>query len=330
MGTSDLTLSIIIIFIFIILFVFNIIVIRMQHIKDNWNLYRCQPTVMPFASFFGHDASENFAYCIQNIQNGFMGDLLKPINLNIGILGDITSGLTENLNKARSFMSDFRFNLFDILENIFSVLFNIMVEIQRMMINFKDLLAKFGGLMVSILYILDGAIMTMSSAWAGPPGGLVRALCFHPETKINLKNGKIYPMQDIPLNSILLNGSRVCSVMKISNLDNNGNFVEKMYKVRRTKKKNTDINKNAADADDAADAAADDADAILVSGSHLVYDTTINQFIHVKDLLSAELSEINCPVLYCLITTDHTIQIGEWIFHDWEDSNGSLPKNIGN
>jgi hypothetical protein len=323
MATSDLTLSVIIIFIFIILFVFNIIVIRMQHIKDNWNLYRCQPTVMPFASFFGHNTSENFAYCIQNIQNGFMGDLLKPINLNIGILGNITSGLTKNLNSARSFMSNFRFNLFDIFKNIFSVLFNIMVEIQRMMINIKDLFGKLSGLMVTLIYILDGAVMTMTSAWGGPPGQLVRALCFHPETQLDLKNGEKYPMKDIPLNSILLNGSRVCSVMQISNLDNNGNFIEKMYKVKRNIKKEKDI-KNDSDDNNVND------DSILVSGSHLVYDTTIDQFIHVKDLLCAEISDINCPVLYCLITTDHTIQIGEWIFHDWEDSNGSLPKNIGN
>ena len=315
METSDLTLSIIVIIIFIVLIVFNIIVIRMQHIKDNWNLYRCQPTVMPFASFFLLYASENFAYCIQNIQSGFMGDLLKPINFNIGVLGNITSGLTDNLNQARSFMSTFRFNFFSIVQNIFGVLFNIMVEVQKIMINLKDMFSKFTGLLLSLMYILDGSVMTMTSAWTGPPGQLVRALCFHPETKVNLKNGEIFSMKDIPLNSILANGSRVCSVMKISNLDNNGDIVEKMYCVKRFIKTNKKVKVD---------------DDIIVSGSHLVYDTAINQFIHVKDLACAELSNVNCSELYCLITTDHTIQIGDWIFHDWEDSNGSLPKNIGN
>jgi hypothetical protein len=70
-------------------------------------------------------------------------------------------------------------------------------------------------------------------------------------------------------------------------------------------------------------------DDILVSGSHLVYDPSIKQFVHVKDLPSSELSEVDCDVLSCLITSDHTIPIGEWIFHDWEDSNGSAPKKIG-
>ena len=147
--------------------------------------------------------------------------------------------------------------------------------------------------------------MTMTSAWTGPPGGLVRALCFHPETKVNLKNGEIVSIKDIPLNSILSNGSRVCAVMQISNLDENGNFVEDLYKVHN---KSTE--------------------SILVSGSHLIYDAPLKQFVHVNELNGSEKTDENCAVLYCLITSDHTIQIGDWIFHDWEDSNGSAPKNI--
>ena len=42
----------------------------MKDIKDNWPEYRCNPT-MPFASQFGVDPSENFTYCIQNMQTGY-------------------------------------------------------------------------------------------------------------------------------------------------------------------------------------------------------------------------------------------------------------------
>ena len=277
----------------------------MQRIKDNWPVYRCQPLIMPFASLFGHETGKNFVYCIQNIQTNFMGDLMKPVNFNMSILGGIASDLMSNLNAARGFMSVFRLNITDIFGNIFASMFNIMVEVQRMAVNIKDMMAKMAGIMMTTLYVLDGSIMTMTSAWSGPPGELVRALCFHPETKINLKNGDMVSMKDIPLNSILSNGSRVCAVMQISNLDENGNFVEDLYKV---------YNKTA--------------DPILVSGSHLIYDAPLKQFVHVNELKGSEKAEENCDVLYCLITSDHTIQIGDWIFHDWEDSNGSAPKNI--
>jgi len=304
MKTSDLTLSIIIVIIFILLYLFNIIVVGMQRIKDNWPIYRCQPLIMPFASIFGHETGKNFAFCIQNIQSNFMGDLMKPVNFNIGLLGGIVSDLTGSLNGARGFMSVFRLNITDVFKNIFASMFNMMVEVQRLVVNIKDMIGKLAGIMMTTLYILNGSIMTMTSAWNGPPGGLVRALCFHPDTKLNLKNGEMVSMKNVALNSILPNGSRVCAVMQISNLDKNGGIVEKMYKVKN--KKND----------------------IIVSGSHLIYDSTVDDFIHVKDLPLAEETDITCPVLYCLITSDHTIQIGDWIFHDWEDSNGSEPKNL--
>ncbi len=308
MATSDVTLSIIVVLIFILLYLFNLIIVGMQRIKDNWPVYRCQPLVMPFASLFGHNTGKNFAYCIQHIQTNFMNDLLKPVNFNIGILSGITSELTDQLQSARGFLSLFRFNLADIFANIFATMFNIMIEVQRLVINIKDMIGKLSGIMLTTLFLLNGSMLTMTSAWRGPPGKLVRFLCFHPETKVKLQNGNVFAMKEIPLNSILPNGSRVCAVMEISNLDENGNYVEEMYTVKNDE---------------------GPAEAILVSGSHLVYDATIGDFVHVKDLSVSHQSTVNCDVLYCLITSDHTIQIGEWIFHDWEDSNGSAPKHIG-
>ena len=167
-------------------------------------------------------------------------------------------------------------------------------------INIKDLFGKLIGIMATLMYTLNGSIMTMNSAWDGPPGQLTRALCFHPDTLVELLNGTVVAMKDVPLNSILKNKSRVCAVMNISNLDEKGNQVEKLYNV----------------------------DSILVSGSHLVYCSELKRFIHVDELNTACATDIKCDNLTCLITSDHTIPIGKWIFHDWEDNNGSPAKSF--
>ena len=314
MAASDLTLSGFVIFTFVVLYTFNLIVIGMQRIKDNWPEYRCQPLVMPFASYFGHNTSLNFAYCVQTMQKNYMKDLLQPINFNIHALNDITNGLSKSMNDTRAFTNYFRVSGIAAFQNIFSTAFNIMVEIQRTTINIKDVIQKMIGIMTTNLYLLNGSIMTMDSAWSGPPGQLVRALCFHPQTKLKLQKGEMVAMKDIPLDSILSNGTRVCAIMQISNLDENGDIIEKMYKVKRS---------NSTD-----NMAVGACDHILVSGSHLIFDPARKQFVHVKDLPMAEISEVDCAVLSCLITSDHTIPIGDWIFHDWEDNNGSESKSI--
>ena len=60
MKSSDISLSIIIILIFILLYVFNILVVGIKNVKKNWPKYRCNPVVMPFASFFRTGSNTEF------------------------------------------------------------------------------------------------------------------------------------------------------------------------------------------------------------------------------------------------------------------------------
>ena len=97
--------------------------------------------------------------------------------------------------------------------------------------------------------------------------------------------------------------------MKINNIDDKGNIIHKMYEIDNGEKNNP----------------------IYVTGSHLVYDPIIKEYVSVDNLRGKSPSRITdkqCPVLTCLITTDHTIPIGEWVFHDWEDNNGSSSKSV--
>ena len=304
MKTSDLSLSIIIVIIFLVLYIINVFVVGYRIVKENWPIYRCNPMIMPFANFFGHDTVDNFTYCVQKMQSTFMGTLLKPINSNIGAMSDVASGLTDSTSAMRVFSETISNNLGDSFSSVFSSFYNVGIEIQRTFANLKDTFGKLLGILITTMYILSGSMMTMQSVWNGPPGEMIQILCFHPDTKLTLKNGSKYSMKDVPLNSILKNGSSVVAVMKISNLDKNGAQVETMYQIPR---------KN---------------DPIIVSGSHLVYDPSVKQFVPVKELTQAEPSNVACDTLACLITSDHTIAIGDWIFHDWEDNNGSPSKTF--
>jgi len=318
MKTSDLTKAIFIFFIFILLYIFNVLSIGMKKVKENWPIYRCNPSVMPFASVFGYNTSENFAYCIQNMQTNYMGYLMQPLMYNLNNITDIGTGLTDSVNGARQMFANIRGSLTNIVQSIFGVFLNILIEFQRLTIKIKDLFNKFIGILVTLLFTLDGSMKTMNSVWSGPPGTLVRALCFHPETKLRLIDNSIVSMKDIPLNSVLKNGTIVNAVMNISNLDKEGNCIEALY---RLKGGESNDNGNGKDNDNGKDD-------ILVSGSHLVYEDKSSKFTHVENLSEAERTDIKCEAFSCLITSNHIIPIGKWIFHDWEDNNGSKSKSI--
>jgi len=264
---------------------------QVSQIKSNWPLYRCNPMYM----FLADDIEENFTYCIQNMQINFMGYLLEPLTYITSSLGAMLGGFMVDIQNIRAMFNKIRTFFSSIIQSVFGVFLNLIIEFQRITIGIKDLIGKTIGIMISLMYMLDGSIKTMNSTWNGPPGQLVRALgkCFHPDTKIKLKDGNIKCMKDINLGDILEDGSIVESVMKIDNKRNEIPFY---------------LIPNGINGED-----------ILITGTHLVFDNLINDFIKVENYRNAKLSKIKNDWFSCLITDTHKIKIGDELFWDWED-----------
>jgi hypothetical protein len=260
-------------------------------IRENWPKYRCNPPYW----IFSENISEDFTYCVQNTQVNMMGYLLEPLNYMVSSLGSIGLDFTAQLDSVRNMFGFIRDAISSIVSNVFGVFLNITVELQKITISIKDMVGKMIGLITTILYILDGSIKTMNSAWSGPPGQLVQALgsCFHPETKVKLKNGDIYSMKDLPLGAELEDGAKVFSVMKIANPHKNC-----LYKIKGG------VN----------------GEFIYVTGEHFIYDILSNRWKQVKDCNYAfEQDEVAVDWFSCLITTNRQIKIGKHQFWDWED-----------
>ena len=258
-------------------------------IKENWPLYRCNPPYWVFSE----NISEDFTYCVQNTQINTMGYLLQPITYLVSNLTSFSSDLSSSLNSIRFMISGIRGFTGNIIQNVFGVFLNLIVEFQKMIISIKDMVGKLIGVVVTILYVLDGSIKTMNSTWKGPPGQLVKAIgsCFHPETKIKVKGGEIFAMKDLPLGVELEDGGKVFSVLKVDNPNK-----DPLYKINN------------------------DLEPIYVTGEHFILDPVTNNFIQVKDYKDAELqSEVQSEWFSCLITTNRRIPIGKHIFWDWED-----------
>jgi len=176
MRSSDITLSLFIILVFVFMYFYNILAVGMTNIENNWSKYRCNPIVIPFAGTFGHDVMSNFTYCIQTIQGDYMGTLLQPLQYLTGLMGNISGGLTESVQDIRSFINVFRNFISTIVQSIFGVFLNILTQFQVILVKMKDMMAKFVGIMASMMFILQGSVMTMNATWNGAPGQMVRLM----------------------------------------------------------------------------------------------------------------------------------------------------------
>jgi hypothetical protein len=258
-------------------------------IRENWPLYRCNPPYWVFSE----NISKDFTYCVQNTQMNMMGYLLQPLNYMVSSLTSIGGQFSESINNIRKMFSSIRGFVSDIIQNVFGVFLNLIVEFQKIIISIKDMVGKMIGIVVTIMYVLDGSIKTMNSAWSGPPGQLVRAIgsCFHPHTEITLANGIHCKMENAPLGAELEDGGKIFAVLKIDNLKK-----EPLYKIKGREQH------------------------IFVTGEHFVFDKTNNKWIQVKDYQKAEIQPEFIPKYFsCLITTNRRIRIDDELFWDWED-----------
>jgi hypothetical protein len=308
---------------------------------------------------------KNFINCSQNMLRDIVDNAFKPIYLAYQGVNNLFKVLAESLKKIYEQISNIQLSSSGILDVLTRYLGGLMVPIREIFISLKDLLNKIQGSIVVILYSLFGpyyallgildyfigfllkvigiatgiaaALLALTfipfvgAAFVIPSGiaaGILaafvalmsivailihhirkEAMCFDPDTKIQLDSGELIDMKDIKLGAKLKNGSVVQSVMKINNLDENNNIINKMYKLEN----------------------GENNESIYVTGSHLIYDSTIKDFVKVSNYRGtnpAIESNKECPELSCLITSDHIIPIGDEIFHDWEDNNGSESKKI--
>ncbi len=264
--------------------------IKLKEIQENWPVYRCNPMFMPFSD----NIQQDFVYCVQNMQSSFMGYLLQPLTYVTTMLSSLGGEFADAINNIRSMFNKIRTFVSSIVQNIFGVFLNLVIEFQRITIGIKDLVGKTIGIMVTLMYIMDGSVKTMQSTWNGPPGQMVQALgrCFDPTTPIKLLDGSVIEMKDVNLGDTLEDGAKIISVMKIAN-----DKKENIYRFEKS--------------------GVNDAN-IYVTGSHLIYEK--GKFIYVKDHPNACIeTEKKLSYFSCLITDSHRIKIGKEVFWDWED-----------
>lgn len=253
----------------------------MLSIQDNWLENRCNPMYMPFAD----DIQSNFIYCIQNVQTNLMPYLLEPIHFILSLLTDFGGGISTSVNSMRGVMSSFVGNTTNIFVNIYGAFMGLIIAFQRIVLGIQDMINKLVGVVVTLLYIVQGTMDSMSSAWAGPPGQLVRALCFHPETQLRKKDGNYFLISNSNIGDELYDGSFITKVYRFENCKN-----EILYELSHN---------------------------IRVTGEHYIFYK--NKWIKVKNIPNIKQSMLKSDVLYCLETTSQNIHIQSYVFWDWED-----------
>lgn len=272
-------------------------------VQENWPKYRCNPSYW----IFSKDLSQDFTYCVQNTQLNMMSYLLQPMTYMVSSLNSMGGNISDSVNAMRFMVGNLRDMITSAIQNVFGVFLNMIIQFQKLVINIKDSIGKMIGVVVTMMYILDGSMKTMNSAWSGPPGQMVKAIgggsCFHPETPVQLQTGEYVAMCRLRPGQLLHSGATVLGVMHLHN-----HHREPYYRIRvasSSSSSSSALHRN-----------------IYVTGSHYVLlhdDNFLHQWTQVQHCSFAEKTSHIDDQLCCLLTSDGYIPLQGWVFSDWED-----------
>tara|TARA_A100001015_G_C14993986_1_gene715322 strand:- start:724 stop:1884 length:1161 start_codon:yes stop_codon:yes gene_type:complete len=280
--TSDASLTIITFVLYIAVFIITLITAKIENIKKNWDKYRCNPIIMPFAGFFDKDPEENSVQCNVGQSSSIIKSLLVPFQQIQQANIDFTEQLKGDSDGIQNTQEQNRGIMASITSGIFGRFNNILITVDTGITAMKDVMNRIVGMFVTFMYTFEVLGDSMLSVGAMVDNVLSFGTCFDENTKILTKNGT-YLIKDIKPGMLLADGSQVTGVFKLNNKR------EILYNL----------------------------DNILVTGTHTILYN--NKWIEIKDHPDAiKLKEINKPI-YCLNTTNKTIKINNHIFGDYDN-----------
>lgn len=282
--------------IFIIIFIFLTVLIiifgNKQYIIDNWVEYRCDPFIMPFASFFGKNSADNLNQCLSVQFHSHKGSFLSPILSITGIITQTLKGILHSFNDLRKFMNIFRVFHLNFASGIVSRISDVGSTMQILLVKVKSILERLVGILVTLIYTGFTAMKSIENIFLGPIGSMAKFFCFGEKTYINLINNKKKLISEIKIGDKIKEGGIVLGVLKF-----NSKNVE-MYNFR----------------------------GIEVSGSHFIFYNSLWQ--RIDQIKESKVINYNQPYIYCLITQYNKISIKQSIFRDYIETSNININNL--
>jgi hypothetical protein len=188
-----------------------------QNVRANWSEYRCEPSITPFAKFYGFNLEETVNFCIgQSVKEhapGVINPIYDGINKITGVVDGVYTKVEAVEGGVSGLLSGFKTFLVN-FENSFRLLGT---RIRMAFIRIKDIFARVYGIFIAFAYAAISAItfgenlicnplVTFVAGFAG-----VDICCFAPDTQILMEDGSTRAIADIKIGDHLMGSAEVVS-----------------------------------------------------------------------------------------------------------------------
>lgn len=281
--------------IFLIIFAIGYQIINYNEIKNNWEKYRCDISILPFSKFYGKDAEENFDFCMKNMMASKVGSFLGPL---APIITIIVSGMITIMNSINSLRLEFAtlFTGIGMFFNEFTQRFNLLlnqikVTSARMQFLFRRLFSTF----TSIIFMGSSAMTAGMNFGDTTLFKFLDLFCFDPQTLIDISGRGQIAVSHVKLGDVCTDGSVITSIYRFYS---RGQCMVRFNGLGSSP--------------------------IVVSTNHYMKNQE-DRWIRCEDhtdAVDAGTWDTDIP-LVCFDTDTHRLPIGDYVFSDYDETNVS-------
>lgn len=280
--------------IFLIFFYFISSGLNVNEVARNWAKYRCDPSIMPFASFYGHNTADNFNYCLGNIFSKHSMPITSSFSKILGGFTGVMSTLMGSITSLRTTAATMGGGINVIFQDFTDRITQFFFLLRMSAIRMKTLYQRMYAILFSVMYMGMSGITAMESFSNTVLFSFLNDIgCFPPATDIVIRGRGRIMIKDVKIGDVIdETGSRVTGFFKF-----NG-FGQNMVYFKRKDNPNMPL---------------------FVSNNHYIYNN--GSWIRSDEHPDGnDGGKWGTDELICLNTSDHTIYIGGHLFRDYDET----------
>lgn len=266
-------------------------------VRKNWAQYRCDPSIMPFASFYGYNAVDNFNYCLGAIFAGPANETAGSFMSLIGGISTMLGSVFSSLNSLRVSVATLGGGINTIFQDFTDRISSFFFRLRTSAIRMKMLMGRMYAILFSIMYMGMSGLTGMSTLGNTTLFRFVDDMaCFPPGQLVDIAGRGAVRMADVRCGDRLVAGQLVTGVFR---------FYAKGQPMIHLP------------------------GGVIVSNNHYMIGPAGNWIRADEHPAGIPAGEWGAEELICLNTDTHTMNIGSYTFRDFDETDAAHEATMG-
>jgi hypothetical protein len=172
---------------------------NLTEISKNFEKYRCNPLLIPFAGMFGYDAKENLNFCLSSVFNQQAASAFGPV---YGMLGQFVAVITQITNATlglRALFANFFASVNGFIGNVRDRIQAILLSIRMSFLRLQNLMGKVYGTMISVVFMGTSALTAGMNLGDNDLVRFMTEFCFVSDTPVQRADGSYATIAELKI-----------------------------------------------------------------------------------------------------------------------------------